>query len=136
MTENVLEQSWPKILEEFWGTCRNLGSYKKALIWLIHEDSIAGCLMLLIFEVLRFKDFHSMQENEFDFHTSDFDELLFCWYESNVHYRACNPENQSRDPGIHFKSQSRDLKLIGILGLKSSIFGPILAHFWLFLVNF
>ena len=39
--------------------------------------------------------------------------------------RACNPENQSRDPGIHFKSQSRDLKLIGISGLKIVNFGQI-----------
>ena len=46
--------------------------------------------------------------------------------------RACNPENQSRDPGIHFKSQSRDLKLIGISGLEIVIFG----QFWPFIGSF
>ena len=50
--------------------------------------------------------------------------------------RACNPENRSRDPGIHFKSQSQHLKVIGISGLKIVIFGQILAHFWSFLAKF
>ena len=43
------------------------------------------------------------------------------------------------NPGIHFKhfkSQSRDLKVIGISGLKIVIFGQILAHFWSFLAKF
>ena len=47
--------------------------------------------------------------------------------------RACNPESQSRDPGIHFKSQSRDFELIGISGLRISSFCIILALFWSFL---
>ena len=55
--------------------------------------------------------------------------MLLVTAQISVAARACNPESQSRDPGIHSKSQSRDFELIEIRDQEISHFCQILAIF-------
>ena len=56
---------------------------------------------------------------------------MFCT--NGIKCRACNPENQSRDPGIHFKSQ---FEINWDFGIGNCHFWPILAIYWSFFGHF